>query len=70
MWPTIDRMTLTPSRLSLGDLEKMKPLLLTALIFAGCQGAVAQTSECSTVLKASITLADLSLNRIPESGFQ
>ena len=35
----------------------MKFLLLTALLFAGCQGAVAQTSECSTVPKASDRLA-------------
>ncbi len=35
----------------------MKLLLLTALIFVGCQGAVAQTSECSTVPKASDRLA-------------
>ena len=35
----------------------MKLLLSTALIFAGCQGAVAQTSECSTVPKASDRLA-------------
>ncbi|MBR1153700.1 hypothetical protein [Bradyrhizobium sp. JYMT SZCCT0428] len=35
----------------------MKLLLLTALIIVGCQGAVAQTSECSTVPKASNRLA-------------
>ena len=35
----------------------MKFLLSTALIFVGCQGAVAQTSECSTVPKASDRLA-------------
>ena len=35
----------------------MKPLLLTALIFVGCHGAVAQTSNCSTVPKASDRLA-------------
>ena len=35
----------------------MKFLLSTALIFAGCQGVVAQTSECSTVPKASDRLA-------------
>jgi hypothetical protein len=35
----------------------MKLLLLTALIFAGCQSAVAQTSECSTVPKARDRLA-------------
>ena len=35
----------------------MKFLLSTALIFTGCQGAVAQTSECSTVPKASDRLA-------------
>jgi hypothetical protein len=35
----------------------MKFLLLTASIFVGCQGAVAQTSECSTVPKASDRLA-------------
>jgi hypothetical protein len=35
----------------------MKLLLLTALIIVGCQGAVAQTSECSTVPKASDRLA-------------
>ena len=35
----------------------MKLLLSTALIFAGCQGVVAQTSECSTVPKASDRLA-------------
>ena len=32
---------------------QMKFLLLPALIFVGCQAAVAQTSECSTVPKAS-----------------
>jgi hypothetical protein len=31
----------------------MKFLLLITLMFVGCQGAVAQTSECSTVPKAS-----------------
>jgi hypothetical protein len=36
---------------------EMKFLLLTALIFAGCQSAVAQTSECSTAPKASDRLA-------------
>src|SRR5882757_7761749 len=36
---------------------EMKFLLLTTLIFVGCQGAVAQTSECSTVPKASDRLA-------------
>ena len=35
----------------------MKFLLLSALIFVGCQAAVAQTSECSTVPKASARLA-------------
>ena len=35
----------------------MKFLLSTALIFAGCQIVVAQTSECSTVPKASDRLA-------------
>ena len=35
----------------------MKFLLLTALVFMGCQGAIAQTSECSTVPKASDRLA-------------
>jgi hypothetical protein len=35
----------------------MKFLLLIALIFVGCQAAVAQTSECSTVPKASDRLA-------------
>jgi hypothetical protein len=35
----------------------MKFLLLTALIFVACQNAVAQTSECSTVPKASDRLA-------------
>jgi hypothetical protein len=35
----------------------MKFLLFTALIFVACQGAVAQTSECSTVQKASDRLA-------------
>jgi type II secretory pathway component PulL len=35
----------------------MRLLLLTALMFAGCQGADAQTSECSTVPKASNRLA-------------
>ena len=35
----------------------MKLLLSTALIFAGCQVVVAQTSECSTVPKASDRLA-------------
>ena len=35
----------------------MKFLLLTALIFVGYQGAVAEASECSTVPKASDRLA-------------
>ena len=35
----------------------MKFLLLITLMFVGCQGAVAQTSECSTVPKASDRLA-------------
>ena len=35
----------------------MKFLLSTSLIFAGCQIVVAQTSECSTVPKASDRLA-------------
>jgi hypothetical protein len=35
----------------------MKFLLLTAFIFVGCQGVIAQTSECSTVPKASDRLA-------------
>ena len=35
----------------------MKFLLSTALIFASCQSVVAQTSECSTVPKASDRLA-------------
>jgi hypothetical protein len=35
----------------------MKLLLLTALLFVGCQGAAAQTSECSSVPKASDRLA-------------
>src|SRR5712672_2509763 len=48
-------MTLTLSHFP-GDFE-MKFLLLTALIFVGCQGAAAQTSECSTVPKASDRLA-------------
>ena len=39
-------------RLPLLEFE-MKFLLLTAMSFVSCQGAVAQTSECSTVPKAS-----------------
>jgi hypothetical protein len=35
----------------------MKFLLLTALIFVSFQGAVAQTSECSTIPKARDRLA-------------
>lgn len=35
----------------------MKLLLSTALIFVSCQGAIAQTSQCSTVPKASDRLA-------------
>ena len=35
----------------------MKLLLLTALLMVVCQGAIAQTSECSTVPKASDRLA-------------
>jgi hypothetical protein len=35
----------------------MKLLILIALLFLGCQGAVAQASECSTVRKASDRLA-------------
>ena len=35
----------------------MKFLLLTALIFLGCQGAIAQTSQCSVVPKARDRLA-------------
>jgi hypothetical protein len=35
----------------------MKFLLSTALIIAGCQGVVAQTSECSIVPKPSDRLA-------------
>jgi len=35
----------------------MRLLLLTALMLVGCQGAIAQTSECSTVPKASDRLA-------------
>ena len=35
----------------------MKFLLSTALIFVICQGAIAQTSECSTVPKAMDRLA-------------
>ena len=35
----------------------MKFLPLIALMFVGCQGAVAQTPECSTVPKASDRLA-------------
>jgi len=35
----------------------MKFLLLTASLFAICHGAIAQTSECSTVPKASDRLA-------------
>jgi hypothetical protein len=35
----------------------MKFLLLSALIFVGCQGAIAQTSQCSVVPKASDRLA-------------
>jgi hypothetical protein len=35
----------------------MKHFLLAALIFVGCQGAAAQTPECSTVPKASDRLA-------------
>ena len=36
---------------------QMKFLLLPALIVVGCQAAVAQTSQCSTVPKASDRLA-------------
>lgn len=35
----------------------MKFLLSTAFIFVSCQGAIAQTSECSTVPKARDRLA-------------
>jgi hypothetical protein len=35
----------------------MKHFLLAALIFVDCQGAAAQTPECSTVPKASDRLA-------------
>ena len=35
----------------------MKLLVLTAFIFGICHGAIAQTSECSTVPKASNRLA-------------
>jgi hypothetical protein len=35
----------------------MKFLLLTALISVGCQTAIAQTSQCSTVPEASDRLA-------------
>jgi hypothetical protein len=35
----------------------MKLLLLTAFIFGTCHGAIAQTSECSTLPKASDRLA-------------
>lgn len=35
----------------------MRLLLLTALLLAGCQYAAAQTTECSTVPKASDRLA-------------
>jgi len=35
----------------------MKFLLSAALVFGACQGAFAQTSECSTVRKASDRLA-------------
>jgi hypothetical protein len=37
--------------------SKMKFLLLTAMSFVSCQGAVAQTSECSTIPKARDRLA-------------
>src|SRR3954453_2426429 len=45
-----------PTPTFLGDF-RMKLLLLTALLFVGCQGAAAQTSECSSVPKASDRLA-------------
>ncbi len=35
----------------------MKFLLSAALVFGACQGALAQTSECSTVTKANERLA-------------
>ena len=35
----------------------MKVLVVIAFIFVGCQGAMAQASECSTVPKASDRLA-------------
>jgi hypothetical protein len=44
------------TELSLWRFE-MKFLLLTASLFAICHGAIAQTSECSTVPKASDRLA-------------
>jgi hypothetical protein len=46
----------------------MKLLLLTALIFVGCQAAVAQTSECSTVPKASDRLACYDKAMPPAAG--
>jgi len=46
----------------------MKFLLLTALIFVGCQGAVAQTSECSTIPKARDRLACYDRAKPPSSA--
>jgi hypothetical protein len=46
----------------------MKFLLLTTLIFVTCQGAVAQTSECSTVPKASDRLACYDRAMPPTAG--
>jgi hypothetical protein len=46
----------------------MKVLLLPAMIFIGCQGAIAQTSECSTVPKASDRLACYDRAMPPTAG--
>jgi hypothetical protein len=46
----------------------MKFLLLTALIFVNCQGAVAQTSECSTIPKARDRLACYDRTTPPSSA--
>ena len=46
----------------------MKLLLLIALTFAGCQGATAQTTECSTVPKASDRLACYDRAMAPTAG--
>ena len=46
----------------------MKLLLLIALTFVGCQGATAQSSECSTVPKASDRLACYDRATPPTAG--